>query len=56
MGQRKLSRGYAPIMFSGVTKCQISMSSLCSDFANEQLDHMELRKMEIVNAKVVFKS
>ena len=26
------------------------------EFANEQLDLMELRKMEIVNAKVVFKS
>ena len=25
------------------------------EFPNEQLDHMELRKMEIVNAKVVFK-
>ena len=37
-------------------KCQISMSSLCKNFANVQLDHMELRKMEIVNAEVVFKS
>ena len=26
------------------------------EFANVLLDHMELRKMEIVNAKVVFKS
>ena len=32
-------------------KCQISMSSLCKNFANVQLDHMELRKIEIVNAK-----
>ena len=36
--------------------CQILMSSLCYNFANEQPDHMELRKMEIVNAKAVFKS
>ena len=32
-------------------KCQISMSFLCSNFANVQIDHIELRKMEIVNAK-----
>ena len=37
-------------------KCEISMSFLCKNFANEKLDLMELRKMEIVNAKVVFKS
>ena len=34
----------------------VFLSSLCYNFANEQLDHMELRKMEIVNAKVLFKS
>ena len=32
------------------------MFSLCKSFVNIQLDHTELRKVEIVNAKVVFKN